>query len=244
MELYKIRLIQSRFLFPVNTIGLLLIGFTLSFSALATEDSHYDRINLSVDAKMEVENDMLIAVVFTQREGSDLSSLSSEVNKTISEAIDVAKKVPEVKIKTLGYHTNPTYQNQKLAGWRVRQSLQFESKDIQGLSTLLGDLQKYVALESINYRVSDEVRSGIEEKLIVQAIDAFKKRAHLVTQQIDRHSYRLVNMDIQAGGAYAEPVVMRGSVSMMEARATPPAIEPGTQRISVNIHGTIELEVK
>lgn len=221
-------------------VGLVVL---LTQSAAADEQPHYDRINLTVDVVDEVESDTLVAVLYAQREGSDLTPLSDEVNKIIGQAVARSKKVSEVGVQTLSYQTHPNYQKQRLVGWRVRQSIQLKSRNIDALSKLLGELQDSLAVESIGYQVSPVLRSKVEEKLIAEAIAAFQQRAQNITQHLGRKRYRLVTMNVNTGGAPIRPMRYRTEQAMLESKIAQPTIEPGTQSITVVINGVIELEV-
>jgi len=213
--------------------------------AIAGEEQlSYDRINLSASASTNVENDTLIAVLYYQKEGSDLSEISNEVNKVIGSAIEQSKKTTNVIVQTLGYHSSPVYQKERLAGWRVRQSIRLESKDITRLSKLTGNLQSKLAIDYIGYEVSPESRSKVEEQLISEAIAAFNKRAKLITKDLGRTKYRLVEMNVNTTGAPIRPMHVRSTPMMAEAAVAPPAIEAGQQKIQVNVQGKIELQVE
>jgi predicted secreted protein len=209
----------------------------------ADEPLRYDQVNLSAEASQETDNDTLIAVLSAQKEGSDTAALSDRVNQLIGQAVAEAKKEPDIKLQTLGYQTSPTYQQQRLTGWRVKQSLRLESRNSELLSQLLSRLQGSLALESISYAISDEQRKEVEEALITQALDAFQQRARLITKQLGRDSYRLVEMRIINSGQSAPPMRMRASSMLMEA-AAPPTLEAGTQTLRVEVSGTIELQLK
>jgi predicted secreted protein len=211
--------------------------------AADTDPLRYDQVNLSAEASQETDNDTLIAVLAAQKEGSDPAALSGSINRLIEQAVAEAKKEPAIKVQTLGYQTSPTYQQQRLSGWRVKQSLRLESRNSEVLSQLLGRLQNTLALESISYAISDEQRSAVEEALITRALDAFEQRARLITKQLGRESYRLVQMRVINSGQSAPRMPMRASSMLMEA-AAPPTLEAGTQTLRVEVSGTIELQLK
>jgi predicted secreted protein len=222
----------------------LLTGLMLSqpLAALETE-IRFDQVNLSAQASMQVENDNLIAVLYIQKEGSDPANLSDSVNRAISQAVAEAKQSEGVKLQTLGYQTSPIYQQQRLSGWRVRQSIRLESRQNEVLSDLLSRLQSSLALESINYAVSPERQRAVEESLIKQAIDAFRQRATLITQQWGRKTYRLVEMNIQTGNQPVPPMRMRASMMSLEGAVAAPTLEAGSQTLSVEVSGRIEMQL-
>jgi len=212
-----LRIRQSYLLF------LLVIATLLSsLPAVATEAStHYDRVSLQATASAEVENDILVATLSVYREGSNPALLSEAVNADIRWAIEAAKKVSTVTVQTLGYQTNPLYQQQRLSGWRVRQSLRLESEDITALSQLLGRLQERLAVEQVGYRISPQRRNAVEEALIAEAITRFQQRATLVAKQMGRSRYRVVDMNIESPGGSMRPLGRVAMSAMVETRSAP-----------------------
>ncbi len=203
----------------------------------------YDRINLSASASADVENDILVAVLYSQREGSDTTKLADAVNRDVGWALQRAKAAPGVSVRTLDYSTNPVYRDGKLTAWRLRQSIRLESNEPARLSTLIGVLQERLAVQSIVPDVSPSSRQRAEDVLISEAILAFNTRAKLVAETLKRAEYRLVRMDINTRDAPVQPFPARGRVMAMEATAAPPVLEPGTRKVHVTVTGTIELQL-
>ncbi len=204
-------------------------------------DYHYDRINLRSNASAEVDNDTLIAVLYAQQEGTEPGLLSDGVNRLITQAVNEAKRNEDIKVQTLGYRTSPIYQQQRLAGWRVRQSIRLQSMNSESLSRLLNKLQSSLALESVSYKISPEQRESVEEALTLQAIEAFRKRAELVTKQLGRSDYRLVEMTIQSSDQ--TPLPMRANMMALERAAAAPTLAAGSQTVQIEVIGTIELQL-
>jgi len=217
----------------------------LSVAAVASDgndNTHYDRINLLATASDKIDNDILEATLTMHREGRNPSMLSEEVNSAIQWAIGEAKKVSGVTVQTLGYQTNPVYQQQRLSAWRVRQSLRLESKDITGLSQLIGKLQERLAVEQVGYRISAQRRNTVEENLITEAMALFQRRAKLIAKQMDRDRYRVVQMNINTGGAPMRPMMHTEMSAMADTRIAP-SFEAGAQTVTVSVSGTIELQL-
>lgn len=220
-------------------VGLCLAWLCVSQS-VAAGATEYNRVNLSVQAQVEVANDVLVAVLFAQREGTDLPSMSDAVNKAIARALARAKQTPGIKVQTLDYRTHPvTYRDKKVSTWRVRQSLRLESGDADSLGELIGALQETLAVESFGYTVTPAARAKAEEQAIGEAIAAFRARAGQITRHLGHSNYRLVNMDVRSGGAPSYPQPMRSSMAVSAVSA--PAVEPGTQSLSVTASGSVEL---
>jgi predicted secreted protein len=223
---------------------ILLLSILLAWSLPAVSGDApltYDRVHLSGTATGEVANDTLVALLYAQREGQQAAALADEVNAAIAWALEQAAGSDGIKAQTLDYQTQPVYQNQRLSGWRVRQSLRLEGRDAGRLASLVGTLQARLAVQSIGYQVSPARQREAEEALIVEAIAAFRGRAELVREQLGAAGYRLVELQVDGGGPVPMP---RTAMATMEMRgaAAPPALEPGTRDLSVSVSGTIELE--
>ena len=228
----------------INKLPIIMISLIIVVGKAWGKDEPltYDRINISANATTQVENDTLIAILYYQREGTNLAHLANEVNEKITDAVKASKKVPNVEIQTPGYQSSPVYEKQRLTGWRVRQSIRLESQDTVRLGKLIGELQNTLALDSINYSVSPGKRQEVEEKLIAEAIDTFKKRSLLITHQFGRTTFRVVEMSINTAGM--PPIrPMRLQAAAMAMDVTPPTIETGKQDIQVNINAMIELQL-
>jgi predicted secreted protein len=215
---------------------------TVMVWAANDETLSYDRIHLSSTANTEVENDVLIAILYVQREGSKLPPLVNDVNEHIAKAVKQSRQIPHIDVQTLSHQTDPIYDKQRLSGWRVRQSILLKSQDSESLGQLIGDLQPILAVESIQYTVSLNKMREVEDKLIAEAIDAFSQRAKLVTNQFGYSRYRLVDINIDTATAI-HSMRTRGAVMAMEVIA-PPTIEAGKQEIQVTVNGTIEIQMK
>ncbi len=224
-------------------IVLLLFSLALPASVFAEEDRRYDQVNLSASTSMEVENDTLIAILYAQKEGGDLGSLTNSINQQISTALKQAKQNDDIKVQTLGYQTSPIYQQKRLSGWRVKQSIRLESRQSQKLSELISQLQASLALESISYAVSDARQKEVEETLIGEAIGEFQHRARMVTNKLGHKTYRLVDLSINTNGQPIRPMRMQASMMSMERTVSAPALEAGTQTLEVSVNGSIELQI-
>jgi len=220
---------------------LLLLPLLLSPWVQAAEDAQtYDRITLSARAGAEVANDLLSAVLYVQREGTRPADLAREVNQAVAWGVERAKKVRGLTVRTLDYQTTPLYKDRALVGWRVRQSLRLESGDSAALSELIGVLQERLAVASVGYRLSPAQRERAENRLIGEALEAFKQRARLVTKALGRKDYRIVKLDLSTSGGTPRPFVR---TMRMEAAAPAPVLEAGKGHVEVRVSGTIELRL-
>lgn len=225
------------------TISLLALLMWLPLLAQAEDSPHYDRVLLSVTTQTDVRQEKLRAVLFAEEEGMDTARLADAVNQRVALAMDLAKNEQGIKARTLGYSSNPFYKDQRVEGWRVRQSLELQGDDPTQLGLLIGKLQSDLNVQSINYSVSEQMVDTTTDELIDQAMQAFQKRAQRVASGWGRDGYRLVQMAIQSRQSQP-PLPMPFEASLARAAVAPvsaPVLEGGEQQISVTVTGTIEL---
>jgi predicted secreted protein len=215
--------------------------FLLPVLALAHEHTeHYDRVHLSASAQTQIENDTVIATLYAQEEGGDSVQQANLVNERINQAIKLVKQHDAIKLQTSSYSTSPVYHNNKITGWRVRQSLRLESQDMTLMSDVLGSLQQTLSLQGINFAVSPGLKNKTDDGLINEALKVFEQRAKNITQQLRRKNYKIVDINVStSGNHYAR---RNYEVAAMASTIAAPAIEGGEQTIQVSISGEIELE--
>ena len=191
----------------------------------------------------EVDNDLLVAVLYAQAEGTDAVGPADEVNRAIDWAVTMAKDHAGVRVQTLGYRTNAIYKNSKIRGWRVTQSLRLEGTDSRQLGDLTAALQQQLKVQSIGYQISDDARRAHTGDLTDRALERFAARAQRVTKVLGRQGYRIVRLNINEGRHSPAPVAR--TMMMESARAdygpAPARIEAGTQQLTVSINGEIEI---
>jgi len=211
-------------------------------NAMAHDDeTHYDRIHLSVSATAQLENDTMVATVSAQEEGSQAAELSALVNQRIRNALELVKKHPQIKHQTNAYSSNPIYNNNKISGWRVSQSLRLESSDMALMSDVLGKLQSDLALQSMQFTVSPASKNKQDEKLIDEALEAFSTRALQVVKKLERRNYKIVDINISTSGAIGVRPQYQMRAMVMDAESSP-AVSAGEQTVTVTVSGNIELE--
>lgn len=206
----------------------------------------YDRVDLNVSVEREVENDVMVAVVYAEVEANAQARAADEVNQAIRFAADRARATAGIEQQTLRYTTRPVYANdRRIVGWVARQSLRLESMDAEALSTLLGELQTRVAIESLGSTLSKAARDAVEDEVISEAIAQFRRRASQIAAEFDRDSYRLVHLNVGSYAAFPQQAQMRLFEAAQAADAfAAPTIEAGLQTVSVQVSGTIELDAE
>ena len=202
---------------------------------------HYDHISLSASASKEVNQDELQLTLYALSESEDARSSVTEVSNRINQALALLNAQSAIKVQTGGFTTHPVYHKQQIKGWRSRQSLIVKSRDTALLSQLLAQLMPYVQLENMQYEISENIRRQVENDLIATAIKNFQQRAVLITSSLGRQKYRVVDLNISTSQPRPQLLQAR-TMSVRAEAAAPPAIQPGTRQVQVNVNGKIEVQ--
>lgn len=248
------RLLENRFarawVSAKSAIAIGMLGASLAFSTTAVAQNNlqeplYDVYQLSAEAEVEVDNDLMFVTMVAQDTGTDSAELANRINATMGWATSTLKQFTSVKSRTQNYQTYPQYERNgtRIKGWVASQTLQLESDNFEQASKAIQVLQRRMQVQNMQLRAKPETRKKAEDQLINQALQAFKQRALLVQTNMGAPGYRIMNMSIntQGRGHYANGPQYRG-MSMEKADVAMPAIEAGTSTVKVSVSGQVQLE--
>jgi predicted secreted protein len=209
----------------------------------ADSDSHYNRVQLQAQQLESVSNDTMHVTLNSFEEAHDPAALAARINQDMDWALGIAKRQQDISVGTGGYQTYPVYRDNVLKGWRGEQSLELEGKDTQAMSRLVGELQEKLQVKSMSFSVSDEKRTGVENRLISRALDAFKARAAIVVGNLHATGYRIVDITISTSSQRPPVPYPAGMMAAPMKAESLVAVEAGESNISVVVSGTIELSL-
>lgn len=212
----------------VSTMGLL---STTSQAALPTmnnpaygQNMQYGLLNFSANASRKVDNDQVNANMSKTVQNKSSSEVADQINKTLNQAIAIAKKYPQVKVSTGNQNTYLQYdKNQKIIGWTGTANLSLKSTDTVATSKLIAELQSFMTLDGLDFSVSDERRKAVEQELMVQASKNFQAQAASLLPAWNARDYQLVNLEFNQGGDYRVPRAY-GGMMMAKAASAPEEI--------------------
>ncbi len=216
--------------------------FALSHhAAVADEKQNFNQVTLQVTASDNIANDQLVAILVVQQTGHNPATLANQVNDKMAKIIASANRFKAVEHQTINYHSQPIYKNGSVKSWRVSQDIQFKSQNFDQIGKLIAQVNPLSTIQSMNFGVSDSQIEKAQDRLTAQAIAKFRHHASTIAKQFDKSSYHLVHINI--GNNYVQPrqVMMRSSMKAEAMADSAPALSAGTNKISVNINGTIEL---
>ncbi len=207
----------------------------------------YNVFNLTSEATVEVDNDLMIATLVVQQEDKDPAVLADKVNEAMTWAIDVLRPYEKLDIKTRDYQTYPRYdtsQVRRLIGWRATQTLQLETEDFGAAGQAIQKLQEKLQVQGVRLMTKDSTRERASDQLIDKALNAFKDRARLIQKNMGATGYQILDVNIQTGQSNAPMFNARAEMAdvMRSSVASEPVVEPGTSRVTVQVFGRVQLD--
>ncbi len=219
-----------------------IVGIMVSAGiVLAEDDVALNRFDFQVRESMDVENDRMRVVLRVEAENKDASHLADIVNQTMAWALTEADQFPEVNVATGNYQIRAITKDSLIIKWRGFQLLILNSAHSSVLSRLIGRLQTKLLVNTITFELSPEQRKITEDSLIGKALDAFKARAELITDNFNARNYRIVKASVNTSRNDVRPVAML-QTRVAGSRESIPAVREGTSKVEVRVTGTIELK--
>ena len=221
-------------------LAALVTGINVAF---ADDELRYNQVRLQSQQTEAVSNDTMHVSMNTYAEMQDPAKLAAKINNDMEWALQQAKQVQGVKINTGSYQTWPITRKEVTTGWRGQQDLVLESADTETLSRLVGQLQDRLQIKSMSFTVSDEKRTGVENRLIDAALDAFKQRAGIIGNNLKASGFRIVEINVNSS-TQRPPMLRQARMASMSMEASDAvAVEGGESDVSVTVNGTIELRI-
>ncbi|MGB5260806.1 MAG: SIMPL domain-containing protein [Gammaproteobacteria bacterium] len=228
----------------MKRVALLLLVCLLQSAAVADEEERrYNLIRLQADRAEQVNNDTMHVSLNTYGEDRDAAQLAARINADMAWALKQAGMYKMVSAKTGGYQTWPVDRDKLLTkGWRGQQTLELEGTDIEALSKLAGILQEKLKINSMRFTVSDKQREAAENRLVEEALNAFKERARIIRVNLEASGYRIVDINVGTSTQHP-PIRYQARMAMADVAESAVAVEGGQSDIRVTVSGTIELVV-
>lgn len=230
---------MTRLTLLIVTLALLAVS---SPAVIAAEprQPRYNTVEFQAEAQREVQNDLLNATLYVELNDANAAALANALNKSVNDALRVAKEYKGVRVRSGDNRTFPVYSKANvLQGWRGRGEIRIESKDFEAASALIGKLQSSMQLAGISFSVSPEARRTVEDQLTVEAIAAFKARAEVMRSALAGKGYKLVRLSV--AGGYQPPQPRLAMARAAAAEVTAPDLEGGVSQIRVTASGSIEI---
>jgi len=227
-------------------LALLSLLFFSPFVVADNPSQQYGMVSLDASASADVVNDELVTRLQVIEDGSNPAKLTDLVNKKTALVLDAVNNFDAIKAETSSYNTRPLYHDGEISSWQVTQHLTLETDNFEQMSQFIADISSLANIQSMQFQVSQEQAERIKQDLVKQAIANFKQKALLVATQFDRSGYELVNLSINGNHFRPMPVMERSTLMMADSmqKGTPAALSGGTNEVSIQVSGTIQLNAQ
>ncbi|MCL1623409.1 SIMPL domain-containing protein [Moraxella sp. Tifton1] len=215
----------------------------LTLTVAHAEQSSYNHISFGVSAKQEVANDEMRASLSKTAQAKTAKEVANTLNRSINDALIIAKKYPSVTVKTSHHSTYPRYNhNDIITGFTGSASLDIKSQDFEQASQLIADLQAKMTLDDLSFHVSSKTSDDIKKQLTLDAVKRFQEEALTISQAFGANDYKIVSVQLgQDNTLHARPLTMMSMTRQARADLESPNFESGKSTIIYDASGTIEL---
>lgn len=212
--------------------------------AVTTDGQAYPLVSLMAQASAKVPTDEMVVSLRSEKEGANLGSLNQSVLSELQAALNQAKAIPGVHARMGNVHTNQSYSPQgKLVGWRVQGDIVLDSNKLKELGDLAGQLSIKLQLSNVYFRLSAEKRLEVEQSLLEDAAQAFRKKAKASAVALGYETFSIKDVSVSQGQSGGEPVTPMYAKAMMVREAASPSIaaDAGETEVSVSMNGSVVL---
>lgn len=223
----------------------LVAGLAFAGQVLA-EPLNYNQVSLRAEVQRSVNNDTLTVVLFTEAQDRDPAELANRITATLNKGLEIARGNSAVKVSSGSRYSQPVYNDSRenIVAWRERGEIRLEGTDFAQVSAVTGDLLGTLNLASMEFSLSPTSRSAAEDKLIKEAIDAFRQRADIATESLGGSGYKIVQLNLNTQFMTPRPYMQVSKMARAaDAEMAAPAVEGGEADVSVNADGVIEIQM-
>ena len=221
--------------------GLLAASSTAAWAAVPCVD-------LEASVSQQFPNDQMRVQLVKESRGKSIEELNTQVIEAINRALEKARATPSVKAYATGINTNQEWdRNGRRDGWQVRGSLVLEGTDTAAVARLAGQLAGNLQVDGVNYQLSTARRQTEENRLIKEAVEAFRTRATATASAFGYKGYEIRQIrldtshrsDSDLGGIYPLAAAARSEAAESNMPSVPG--QGGDTTITLTARGTIEL---
>jgi predicted secreted protein len=202
-------------------------------------------VQLSANAAVEVQQDILTINMSTSREATDANVVQMQLKTALEAALVEAKKASlpgQLDVRTGNFSLYPRYtKDGKINGWQGTTELVLEGRDFAKISAAAGKIQT-LTIGNVAFSLSREQRSKVEAEAQNTAIERFRAKAGDIAKSFGMGNYNVREITVNAGdqGNPPHPRIAEMSLKMASAEASVP-VEAGKSTVTVTVSGSVQL---
>lgn len=199
---------------------LALLGLPFAAAAQPTPIAE-TALHIAETAEVIRAPDEVVATLRAEARAGSAAAAQEAVNRAVTAAVERARAVTGVRVSTGGYWTSRVDQGRS---WQAAQSVTLRSGDARALLELAGALQEQgLATGGLHWQLTREATRTAREEASRLALDALRRRAQAVAEQLDLVLVGLKEVRIDAPDRGPGPRPM-AEMAMARASAAPPPV--------------------
>lgn len=221
------------------------------FNLQVTEQPYARVITVNGEGELSMRPDMAIVNLSVVERGSTVEDVTLAGNEKMGAVVAFLKGlgISEDDIKTTNYWLNPEYRypeeggEPEIIGYSLNQNVRVEVKDLTKVEDVIDGAVSAGVNQTgqLSFEIDDdsEARATAREQAFADA----REKAEAMAKAANVRLGRVVTFN-ESGGYYEpQPYMTRSfGADMAVSESAAPAIEPGSQDVTVNVSVTYEIE--
>lgn len=207
-------------------------------------------LNVNGVASITVPNDEAQMNWSVSAQAKTLKEATSQAIKAMNEGLSQIKIVSDaLKLQTQSMNSYPVYgevkgnETPKIVAWRVSQSLEVIAPDVQLVPAVIEKVNGTLALNGLNFKVSDAARAKYDESLYKLAVADATQRAVWIAQSVGSDAGKVELQSLRFNSsATPRPInlMMRAPAkAMMDSAVPAPSVEAGTSELNLTVNAEV-----
>ena len=207
-------------------------------------------LNVNGVASITVPNDEAQMNWSVSAQAKTLKEATSQAMKAMNEGLSQIKTVSDaLKLQTQSMNSYPVYgevkgnETPKIVAWRVSQSLEVIAPDVQLVPAVIEKVNGTLALNGLNFKVSDAARAKYDESLYKLAVADATQRAVWIAQSVGSDAGKVELQSLRFNSsATPRPInlMMRAPAkAMMDSAVPAPSVEAGTSELNLTVNAEV-----
>ena len=202
-------------------------------------------LQLQASGTVEVQQDLLQMNLTTARDGTDPSSVQTQLKAALDTALAEAKKTAQpgqLDVRTGNFALYPRHNREgRISGWTGTAELVLEGRDFARITQAAGRIQT-MTLGGISFGLSREQRAKVEGEAQTLAIDRFKAKAAELARGFGFGGYTLREVAVNANEPGFTPRMrMAAQDAKVSSAESAVPVEPGKSTVMVTVSGSVQL---
>ena len=207
-------------------------------------------LNVNGIASITVPNDEAQMNWSVSAQAQTLKEATAQAIKAMNAGLAQIKTVSDaLKLQTQSMNSYPVYgevkgnETPKIVAWRVSQSLEVIAPDVQLVPAVIEKVNGTLALNGLNFKVSDAARAKYEESLYKLAVADATQRAVWIAQSVGSDAGKVELQSLRFNSsATPRPInlMMRAPAkAMMDSAVPAPSVEAGTSELNLTVSAEV-----